>query len=74
MVTLGVPYTPEEIANVIQNMDAQATRIATKLLSNPEINKAFGSDTAKPLKNREIVALIAYLQRLGTDTQVKPKN
>ena len=74
MVTLGVPYTPEEIANVIQNMDAQATKIATKLLSNPEINKAFGSDTAKPLKNREIVALIAYLQRLGTDTQVKPKN
>lgn len=74
MVTLGVPYTPEEIANVVQNMDAQATKIATKLLSNPEINKAFGSDTVKPLKNREIIALIAYLQRLGTDTQVKAKN
>ncbi|MGV9004046.1 cytochrome-c oxidase, cbb3-type subunit I [Flavobacterium sp.] len=74
MVTLGVPYTKEEIASVMQNMDAQATKIATKLLSNPEINKAFGNDTAKPLKNREIVALIAYLQRLGTDTQVKAKN
>jgi cytochrome c oxidase cbb3-type subunit I/II len=73
MVTLGVPYTKEEIANVMQNMDAQATKIETKLLTNPEINKAFGNNTAKPLKNREIVALIAYLQRLGTDTQVKSK-
>ena len=27
-----------------------------------------------PLRDREITALIAYLQRLGTDTQVKAKN
>ena len=40
---------------------------------NTEIKKSFGSETLVPLKNREIVALIAYLQRLGTDTQVKDK-
>ena len=48
-------------------------KIESKLLSNAEIKKSFGSETAVPLKNREIVALIAYLQRLGTDTQVKDK-
>jgi cytochrome c oxidase cbb3-type subunit I/II len=74
MVTLGVPYTDQEIVDALKNMDAQASKIESKLLSNTEINKSFGGkETAVPLKNREIVALIAYLQRLGTDTQVKDK-
>ncbi|PJE39973.1 MAG: cytochrome C oxidase Cbb3 [Flavobacterium sp.] len=73
MVTLGVPYTDQEIANAMQSIDAQSSKIEAKLLTNPDIKKAFGSDTAAPLKDREIVALIAYLQRLGTDTQVKSK-
>ena len=71
MVTLGVPYTEAEINNALKHMDEQATKIETNLLANPEIKKSFGKETAAPLKNREIVALIAYLQRLGTDTQVK---
>ena len=73
MVTLGVPYTDQEIADAMKSIDAQSSKIEAKLLTNPDIKKAFGSDTAAPLKNREIVALIAYLQRLGTDTQVKSK-
>jgi len=73
MVTLGVPYTDQEIADAMKSIDAQASKIESKLLSNTEIKKSFGSETAVPLKNREIVALIAYLQRLGTDTQVKDK-
>lgn len=73
MVTLGVPYTKEEIDNALKSIDEQSSKIEAKLLTNTEINKAFGSDTAKPLKNREIIALTAYLQRLGTDTQVKSK-
>lgn len=71
MVTLGVPYTDADINNALKHMDEQATKIETNLLANPEIKKSFGKETAAPLKNREIVALIAYLQRLGTDTQVK---
>jgi len=71
MVTLGVPYSDADINNALKNMEAQATKIETNLLANPEIKKSFGNETAAPLKNREIVALIAYLQRLGTDTQVK---
>lgn len=71
MVTLGVPYTDAEINNALKHMDEQATKIETNLLANPEIKKSFGAQTTSPLKDREIVALIAYLQRLGTDTQVK---
>jgi cytochrome c oxidase cbb3-type subunit I/II len=71
MVTLGVPYSDAEINNALKHMDEQATKIETNLLANPEIKKSFGNETAAPLKNREIVALIAYIQRLGTDTQVK---
>lgn len=73
MVTLGVPYTDQEIADAMQSIDDQSSKIEAKLLTNPDIKKAFGNDTAAPLKDREIVALIAYLQRLGTDTQVKSK-
>ncbi|TDR25773.1 cytochrome-c oxidase, cbb3-type subunit I [Flavobacterium cheniae] len=71
MVTLGVPYSEAEINNALKHMDEQATKIETNLLANPDIKKSFGNETASPLKDREIVALIAYLQRLGTDTQVK---
>ena len=71
MVTLGVPYSDADINNALKNMEKQATKIETNLLANPEIKKSFGNETASPLRDREIVALIAYLQRLGTDTQVK---
>lgn len=73
MVKLGVPYSDDEVANALKSADEQASKIEAKLLSNAEINKAFGNETAVPLKNREVVALIAYMQRLGTDTQVKAK-
>lgn len=73
MVKLGVPYSDDEVANALKLVDEQASKIEAKLLSNAEINKAFGNETAVPLKNREVVALIAYMQRLGTDTQVKAK-
>lgn len=71
MVSLGVPYTEAEINNALKHMDEQASKIEANLLANPDIKKSFGANTTTPLKDREIVALIAYLQRLGTDTQVK---
>lgn len=72
MVTLGVPYTPEDIANAPKAIDEQASAIEKTLLANAEIKKSFeGSDV--PLKDREIIALISYMQRLGTDIQVKDK-
>ena len=82
MVTLGVPYTKEEIANAKANIDAQATAIEKNLYNDPDFVKSYEDSKKKaatrgeafvPMKDREIVALIAYLQRLGTDIKVKDK-
>ena len=60
MRKLGVPYQAryEEIAN--DDLLRQADKIVNNL-------KAGGLEVAREM---EIVALIAYLQRLGTDTKV----
>lgn len=80
MQTLGVPYTNEEIANAMKSIDKQASQIEENLHADPDFVKSYeeSKKNAKakgeefvPMKNREIVALIAYLQRLGTDIKVK---
>ncbi|MBO0935434.1 cytochrome-c oxidase, cbb3-type subunit I [Fibrella sp. HMF5335] len=55
--SVGVPYTDQAIANAPADLQTQAKTISTDLAANG-IN-------VQP--DREIVALIAYLQRLGTD-------
>jgi cytochrome c oxidase cbb3-type subunit I/II len=76
MVKLGVPYTEEEIANAQQHMLEQGTQIEKNLYSDPdfaetyEADKQAGGEDFIEMRNREIVALIAYLQRLGTDIKV----
>jgi len=71
LAVLGVPYDKEAIANAQKSIAEQSTKIEKSLMTNAEIKKFFEKETAVPLKDREIVALIAYLQRLGTDTEVK---
>ncbi|WOD42424.1 cytochrome-c oxidase, cbb3-type subunit I [Hwangdonia lutea] len=77
MVTLGVPYTDEDIANAQQAMLEQGTQIEKNLYTDPdfaetyEADKAAGGEDFVEMRNREIVALIAYLQRLGTDIKVE---
>ena len=61
---LGVPYTDDEIAQADRLRYAQALAIAADLNADP---------TIKVHPNEEIVALIAYLQRLGTDIKKAPK-
>ncbi|GGG58919.1 cytochrome-c oxidase, cbb3-type subunit I [Bizionia arctica] len=73
MVTLGVPYTDEEIENAQQHMLEQGTQIEKNLYADPdfaetyEVDKQAGGADFIEMRNREIVAMIAYLQRLGTD-------
>jgi len=57
MKTLGVPYSDAEIANADADRDAQAAKVVANL-------KTAGIDCDP---NKEIIALIAYLQRMGTD-------
>jgi cytochrome c oxidase cbb3-type subunit I/II len=61
MQTLGVPYPKGYEKRALQDLRAQADAIARDLQMN--------NVPAEPQK--EIVALIAYLQRLGTDIKVK---
>ena len=80
MVSLGVPYTEEEIANAQFLMDQQATQIQKNLYNDPDFVKTYEADKKYAeengldfveMKDREIVALIAYIQRLGTDIKIK---
>ena len=80
MQTLGVPYSDEEIANARAHMDAQASIIQENLHADPDFVSSYENarKNAKEkgeefveMKDREITALIAYLQRLGTDIRVK---
>jgi len=62
MQTLGVPYTNEEIAAGNDNLMKQAQEIADNL-------KADGIAIDS---NKELIAVIAYLQRMGTDIKKQP--
>jgi cytochrome c oxidase cbb3-type subunit I/II len=77
MVTLGVPYTDEEIANAQQHMAAQGEAIEQNLYADPDFEESYEADKKSSgpefieMRNREIVAVIAYLQRLGTDIKLQ---
>ncbi len=62
MQTFAVPY-PDGYANIAnQDLDKQAKEISANL----------AVDKIKVSSDREIIAIIAYLQRLGTDIKNKP--
>lgn len=63
MKILGVPYTNEQVENAVADAEKQAEEIAKDLAANQVEVKS----------DREIIAMIAYLQRLGTDIKAEPK-
>jgi cytochrome c oxidase cbb3-type subunit I/II len=76
MANLGVPYTEEEIQQAYEDLTAQAMKIEESLKNDPDFVSSYEADRADKaasgepfveMHQREIVALIAYLQRLGTD-------
>ncbi|MGB5982290.1 MAG: cytochrome-c oxidase, cbb3-type subunit I [Nonlabens sp.] len=80
MITLDVPYTQEDIDRAQEWMLEQGTQIEENLFNDPDFAKSYAADKAYAqennedfveMHNREVVALIAYLQRLGTDIQIK---
>lgn len=83
LATLGAPYTEEDIAQARENIRIQGEQIAKNLETDPDYVKSYeeSKKTAQargeefvPMSQREITALIAYLQRLGTDIKVKDAN
>lgn len=64
--TLGVPYTNEEYDNAVEIARQQAAQIAAELGEQaPEFAN---------MEDRAIIALIAYMQRLGTDLDSEGDN
>jgi cytochrome c oxidase cbb3-type subunit I/II len=62
--TLGAPYSDSDISNAVSELKGQASQIASELVDQ-------GVKADESLGDKEIIALIAYLQRLGTD--IKPR-
>lgn len=76
LAAIGVPYEGDDFdqEKVFAGMDKQAQEIEARIFNeSPDLKDLYAKKQAKegdnfvPLHKREIVALIAYLQRLGTD-------
>ncbi len=61
---LGTPYSADDIANAKKLLQAQASEIAARLKEQGGITNT---------EDKEIVAMIAYLQRLGKDATALEK-
>ncbi len=57
MKQLGVPYDAYQIKNAVKDLETQSKEIQAKL----------AEEKIKVSSDKEIIAVIAYLQRLGTD-------
>ncbi|MGI9530402.1 cytochrome-c oxidase, cbb3-type subunit I [Lutimonas sp.] len=68
MVLLGVPYSQFELDKSVYLLKNQAIEIEKNLRQDPEYVKNYGDAN---IQDKEIVALIAYLQRLGTDIKAE---
>ncbi|OYU81823.1 MAG: cytochrome C oxidase Cbb3 [Flavobacterium sp. BFFFF1] len=80
MKKLGVPYSYSDIDNARQSILKQGMEIEKSLNEDPDFVKSYEDSkkaaaaagaTFVPMHKREVTALIAYIQRLGTDIKVK---
>ncbi|PID68695.1 MAG: cytochrome C oxidase Cbb3 [Flavobacteriia bacterium] len=61
---LGVPYTDEDIAGAKAQIEEASAGIEKRLAENSDYAASYADAN---IQQKEIIALIAYLQRLGTD-------
>jgi cytochrome c oxidase cbb3-type subunit I/II len=76
MQTLGVPYKKGYEKEALKDLKTQAEIIAADIVNNlpKEVQKGLNKQAEiNKLKTKEIVAIIAYMQRLGTDIKAKPQ-
>lgn len=59
---LGVPYTESDIDNALKNVERQSLVYANSLNEQGGIN-------IEEIKNKEVIALISYMQRVGLDAE-----
>jgi cytochrome c oxidase cbb3-type subunit I/II len=80
MQTLGVPYAKGYEKKATGDAKKQALAIAQNIVDEtykslpPKMQKRYNKKAAlEKMKTKEVIALIAYLQRLGTDIKAQPK-
>ncbi|MBI1780282.1 MAG: cytochrome-c oxidase, cbb3-type subunit I, partial [Sphingobacteriales bacterium] len=74
MQTLGVPYEKgyDQLANT--ELETQAKKIADGLKEDSKVKQLMTVEGMANPEKKEIVALIAYLQRIGKDIKAEPKS
>ncbi|MBR9861311.1 cytochrome-c oxidase, cbb3-type subunit I [bacterium] len=73
MQTLGVPYDEKDIANANRDLNKQALEIYNELKEQKTVQAIVLENEIEFDENKEIIALIAYLHKLGRDIEVQPK-
>jgi len=76
MQTLGVPYKKGYDKKAVADLKAQAKLVAEDIVNTTPKQALLGVNKAalvKDIQQKEIVAVIAYLQRLGVDITVQSK-
>ncbi len=73
--TFDVPYTKAEIDSADKWANNQSAKIVKDIFSEAnDLKEAYAKRPQGELEKKEIIALISYLQRLGTDiktTEIK---
>lgn len=64
---VGVPYTDEQIATAVEHAEAQAKEIHDAYLDQNQGPYFTQKGKEIDLSDRQVIAMVAYLQRLGTD-------
>ena len=78
LAMIGVPYDEKDLENITASMDKQAKEIEESIFGNAaDLKELYAKEEQEkgedfvPLRDREITALIAFLQRLGTDISLE---
>jgi cytochrome c oxidase cbb3-type subunit I/II len=66
--TLGVPYTDADISGAVESLKTQANAVVSKLREDDSFVTDFGD---QDYSNKEVIAVIAYLQRIGMDIKAE---
>ncbi|MEM9916058.1 MAG: cytochrome-c oxidase, cbb3-type subunit II, partial [Planctomycetota bacterium] len=64
---VGVPYTDEQIATAIEDAETQAAEINARFLEEKQGPFVTYDGEELDLSDTQVIAMVAYLQRLGTD-------
>jgi cytochrome c oxidase cbb3-type subunit I/II len=71
MKKMGVPYPDEDKNEIFKKLDKQSKNIAENILKDLKGVNQFNEKEIHRLQQKEIIALIAYLQKLGSDINIK---